>query len=371
MDNLKEKSDLSCFVIMPGGTKREYKGGIKESKYIYKHIISKALSLFEQQIDKKIKVILETDSKVSGSITKSIIENIAKADICIVDITGLNPNVFFELGIRYSLKEKITILLKQEETNSPFDIHGYKCMKYDRFEPEVAIKGIIEFLTTGFENEDSIDSLVFETFNDLEVNIPKILSGKGSLFKKKITWGEWWAQVEDLVTMIKDDIAPRFTPNVVLGNSNGGLIVADLIGRRLFHTPPILSLWANRQELDKGNEQPFLFMSSFNDALLNNLESHFLKKNEKSKIKILLIDDIVKSSTTLFQAKKYLESKFKDRLELLFLPLYCSEPEFLKNAESILPFGYKNGLFKIKKEEYFKHIKTDKKLFPYRKKLEI
>ena len=142
---------LFCFVVMPFGSKGEYDKKGKESKYIFKHIICKGIEKYGEEIKREINVVLESDKKAAGSITRSILENIIRADICIIDITGLNANVFFELGIRYSLRDKITILLRQSKTDIPFDIHGFKCITYDCFKPDVAIQNIFDFLKTGFE----------------------------------------------------------------------------------------------------------------------------------------------------------------------------------------------------------------------------
>src|SRR5574340_305842 len=126
-------SRLKCFVMMPFGKKDEYKRCEDESNFVFNYIICNAIKEIKKRENTSIEVIREADKKNAGNINKSILKNIASADICIVDITGLNPNVFFELGIRYSLKLKTTILLKQDSTVIPFDIQGYKCITYDCF----------------------------------------------------------------------------------------------------------------------------------------------------------------------------------------------------------------------------------------------
>ena len=130
---------LKCFVMMPFGSNNEYKRANIESDYVYHNIIRKCIDRLEKETEITVETIRQVDKNIAGSITRSILNNIASSDICIVDITGRNPNVFFELGIRYCLRNKTTILMRQENTIIPFDIQGYRCMTYDCFKPESGI----------------------------------------------------------------------------------------------------------------------------------------------------------------------------------------------------------------------------------------
>jgi hypothetical protein len=65
------------------------------------------------------------------NITKSIIESIFKADIIIADLTGNNPNVFYELGVAHAVSNK-TIMLTQDIQNAPFDIKSYRIIQYEQ-----------------------------------------------------------------------------------------------------------------------------------------------------------------------------------------------------------------------------------------------
>lgn len=71
-----------------------------------------------------------TDSK--PIISKILIE-ILKAQYIIVDLTGCNPNVFYELGITHTFKDSQNVLLiKQKGTDAPFDI---KHLQYREYNP--------------------------------------------------------------------------------------------------------------------------------------------------------------------------------------------------------------------------------------------
>ncbi|WP_153006175.1 hypothetical protein [Sphingomonas sanguinis] len=55
-----------------------------------------------------------------GSISKAVINDIVNADLVIADLTGFNPNAFYELGIRHAL-QKPTIHIIAESVKLPFD----------------------------------------------------------------------------------------------------------------------------------------------------------------------------------------------------------------------------------------------------------
>jgi hypothetical protein len=59
-----------------------------------------------------------------GSIIERVYNQISKADIIVADMTGQNPNVFYETGYAHALGKK-TILLTREVKDIPFDLNQY------------------------------------------------------------------------------------------------------------------------------------------------------------------------------------------------------------------------------------------------------
>ena len=62
-------------------------------------------------------------------IIEDIIEHIQKARILIADLTGRNPNVFYELGFAHAIYKDV-ILITQNLEDVPFDIRHYRCIVY-------------------------------------------------------------------------------------------------------------------------------------------------------------------------------------------------------------------------------------------------
>lgn len=63
------------------------------------------------------------------SILQDIVTGIADAEVIIADVTGLNPNVFYELGLCHALDKKV-ILITQDISELPFDIRSYRVVEY-------------------------------------------------------------------------------------------------------------------------------------------------------------------------------------------------------------------------------------------------
>lgn len=65
-----------------------------------------------------------------GKITSQIMELVLTADVLVADLTSLNPNVMYELGLRQASKQT-TVLIARKGTNLPFDLMQYRTVFYD------------------------------------------------------------------------------------------------------------------------------------------------------------------------------------------------------------------------------------------------
>lgn len=74
---------------------------------------------------------LVSDTFESNLIHKEILQNVYQDDIIVCDVSGRNPNVFFELGIRMAT-QKPTVIVKDDVTVYPFDTGPNRYIEYPR-----------------------------------------------------------------------------------------------------------------------------------------------------------------------------------------------------------------------------------------------
>ncbi|MBJ6370908.1 hypothetical protein [Sedimentitalea arenosa] len=95
----------------------------KRADNVMEHVLSPAIG---DTFD-----ILRADKIVKpGSITQDVIENVFESDLVIADLTGLNANVMYEVGIRHSFNRPI-VQIAQTGEKLPFDIASERTVFFD------------------------------------------------------------------------------------------------------------------------------------------------------------------------------------------------------------------------------------------------
>lgn len=166
----------SCFVIIGYGKKTSYAGGklrtldLDETFTVLIKPVFDALS---------IPCYRAIDKNLSGSIDKLMLDEIRDADMAVVDVSTLNANVMWELGVRHALKSKYTVMIceKEQLASLPFDIGHFVVLPYAHSEEGIPYKEVERFrsvltdvLNGLIDNQGpATDSPVF-TFLDMDTS---------------------------------------------------------------------------------------------------------------------------------------------------------------------------------------------------------
>ena len=111
-----------CFVISPIGD--EETETRKRSDQVLKHIITGPAEQLGYEVIRADKI------SEPGIITTQIIQHIVDAALVIADLTERNPNVFYELAIRHTIRKPLVQLIKKGEP-IPFDVAATRIIQFD------------------------------------------------------------------------------------------------------------------------------------------------------------------------------------------------------------------------------------------------
>jgi len=149
-----------CFIIMPITTPDAYLEKYDNDKDHFKHVLE---SLFIPAI--KAVGLNPVPPKSSGSeiIQADIINNLSSAELVLCDMSILNPNVFFELGIRTALDKPVALVIDEQTAKPPFDLHMINNCPYKSslkiYETPEDLKNLIEHLKKTLEGDSKHNSL--------------------------------------------------------------------------------------------------------------------------------------------------------------------------------------------------------------------
>ena len=141
--------DKVCFIITPIG--KEGTEIRKNADEVLEYIINPVCDSFGYSVVRADKMTN------SGLITKAIIEQIISADL-----TGSNPNVFYELAIRHSYRKPAIQIIKGD-VNIPFDIANMRTISYETTLSGADLaKKDIEAMMQAIENGETVHNPVSE-----------------------------------------------------------------------------------------------------------------------------------------------------------------------------------------------------------------
>jgi hypothetical protein len=112
----------TCFVIMPITDMAPYDQG--HFRRIYEYLIKPAC------LKAGFTPVRSDDVERTNHIILDVLRRILHADVVVCDLSGRNPNVLFELGVRQAFNKPV-VLIKDSQTERIFDIQGLRDIEYD------------------------------------------------------------------------------------------------------------------------------------------------------------------------------------------------------------------------------------------------
>ena len=147
-----------CFVIMPFSETADEHTEEYWTKH-YKHFL-------KPLIEECSTLEAHRSTPLRGSIVGQIIADLVTSSVVVADLTGANPNVYWELGVRQSFRHG-TILIAQNDTELPFDIKDTGTLFYDpdHLDVDDFRNNFKAAIADCLENSNRTDSYVLEAFS--------------------------------------------------------------------------------------------------------------------------------------------------------------------------------------------------------------
>lgn len=209
-----------CFVVSPIGD--DGSDVRKRADQLFKHIIEPVCKECEFEAVRVDKI------NKADTITSTIIDHLKTAELVIADISGHNPNVFYEMGCRMATGKPI-IHLREKGESLPFDIAGIRAIDYDLKDLDVVsevkerlCKTIVSFdikesdgeeHTSGSNENVNIIPLLFSIQDQLVQMKDEIHANNKEMIETIIKAAQSQAPVEDSTTAMIKILLPELIKN--------------------------------------------------------------------------------------------------------------------------------------------------------------
>lgn len=185
----------------------------------------------------------------AGSITKDVIEKIVNNDLVIANLTKLNPNVMYELGIRHSARKPI-VHICEKGTILPFDIAPERTLFY------------VNDMKGAEELKPKLESFIESVLGEAEINNPVYDAIQRKSIMEKLTETDPLKYIMSELTDIKDRLDYK---NTNIGND----IKKNFI--KTFRFDMLImddSLWDDEKNITS------VYMQYFNDFMKSHNITH-------------------------------------------------------------------------------------------------
>lgn len=96
---------------------------------------------------------------LTRALMEKVRDQIVEADVIMADVTGSNPNVFYEIGIAHALAKPVIFLTQEPPETAPVDVRQFEFIQYDLSHHEDFLKKV----------DNAIQNVFVSRYRDLYV----------------------------------------------------------------------------------------------------------------------------------------------------------------------------------------------------------
>lgn len=155
-----ESGGKKCFIIMPLTTPEELREQYRDGTSHFKHVLD---CLFIPAVQAAGYNPVPPVAQGSDLIHAEIIQNLESSDLVLCDMSSLNPNVFFEFGIRTSLNKPVCVVKDELTKKVPFDTGILNYLEYksalESWDIAEEVTKLAEHIEASFTRSKGLNSL--------------------------------------------------------------------------------------------------------------------------------------------------------------------------------------------------------------------
>ncbi|MCO1657173.1 tetratricopeptide repeat protein [Pseudonocardia humida] len=151
---------IRIFVAMPGTTMGDGADLWDDIAEIKANLLQPAADRIGQRLGRPTELVIEKDKLAMGWIHGSMYAEAYRADVYIADLTGANPNVYLELGVRWAVRDGVTIPITQRIADVRFNAQANRVIPYGGMPNQLrpAIEQIVSAAVEGLQDPGRVDS---------------------------------------------------------------------------------------------------------------------------------------------------------------------------------------------------------------------
>jgi tetratricopeptide (TPR) repeat protein len=176
-----------CFVLMPFGIKVDSTGRSINFDVIYDTIFKPAVN------STGLQPVRADEEQTQGFIHKLMYERLLLSEYAIADLTILNANVYYELGVRHVARPSTTIMTMAGQSGLPFDVAGLRALPYSLdptgapTDAKSSSAALVEQLKSCIAHT-MVDSPIYQLVDGMQP--PPIDPGRADIFRDRVASSE-------------------------------------------------------------------------------------------------------------------------------------------------------------------------------------
>jgi tetratricopeptide (TPR) repeat protein len=184
---MAESQPLRIFVAMPG-TDMGPKAAYKNPETVKRNLLQPVAEELKARLRRDVTLVIEKEKSDSVPIFASMFAEARDAEVYIADLTGANPNVYLELGVRWALRDRVTVLITQSVEDLKFNVLTNRAVLYQPDTIIDAIKNVAAAIENGLRSEKPdnvvrlnarVVTIPMSTLDDLRAEIDRLQKARG------------------------------------------------------------------------------------------------------------------------------------------------------------------------------------------------